>query len=105
MLADLAPLNLINPLFRSALAGYCDAWSRWVEASEGLQKHGMLVKGRLAGEPVRSPYLAIVNQSLEQMKGFLVEFGLTPSASSRIHVEKPVEESAFQKLLHGKNAS
>ena len=95
----LAPLGLLTDIDRAALAGYCDAFGRWAEASLGLQKHGMIVKGRMAGEPVRSPYLAIVNQSLEQMKAFLIEFGMTPSSRERLHIEKPRELDDFDRLL------
>jgi len=102
---ELAVLGLVTQIDRAALAGYCDAWARWVEASLGLQKHGMLVKGRLAGEPVRSPYLAVVNQSLEQMKSFLIEFGMTPSSRERLSVEMPHEPSAFERLLAGGHPS
>ena len=101
VLKELAALGLVTQIDRAALTGYCDAWARFVEASLGLQKHGMLVKGRLAGEPVRSPYLAVVNQSLEQMKSFLIEFGMTPSSRERLSVQMPREPSAFEKFLAG----
>jgi P27 family predicted phage terminase small subunit len=94
-------MGLVTPVDRAALAGYADAWARFVEASLGLQKHGMLVKGRMAGEPVRSPYLAVVNQSLEQMKSFLIEFGMTPSSRERLSVQIPREPTAFEKFLAG----
>ena len=39
-----------------------------------------------------SPYLTVANQSLEAMRKFLVEFGLTPSSRSRIRL--PTEGDA-----------
>jgi len=97
---DLAALGLLTRIDRAALAAYCDAYGRWLEASLGLQKHGMLVKGRMAGEPVRSPYLAIINQSLEQLKSFLIEFGMTPSSRSRVTAIPPPSDDAFERFLN-----
>jgi len=98
---DLAALGLLTRIDRAALAAYCDAYGRWLEANLGLQKHGMLVKGRMAGEPVRSPFLAIINQSLEQMKSFLIEFGMTPSSRSRVSATPPATDNAFERFLKG----
>ena len=33
---------------------------------------------------MRSPYLAVINQCIQQMKEYMVEFGMTPSSRSRI---------------------
>ena len=35
---------------------------------------------------MKSPYLTVADQALESMRKFMVEFGLTPSARSRIRV-------------------
>jgi hypothetical protein len=35
---------------------------------------------------MKSPYLVIADQSMETMRKFMVEFGLTPSSRSRIKV-------------------
>ena len=33
-----------------------------------------------------SPWVAVANKSLEQLRGFAVEFGMTPSTRSRVEI-------------------
>lgn len=87
---DLQPLGLLTRIDRAALAGYCDAYGRWAQASEGLAKTGMLVKAP-SGYPILNPLLSIINAALAQMKAFLTEFGMTPSSRSRISANNAQE--------------
>jgi phage terminase small subunit len=41
------------------------------------------------GYLAHSPYLAIATRATEQLVRILVEFGMTPSSRSRIHVPGP----------------
>jgi P27 family predicted phage terminase small subunit len=88
---ELEHLGLLTRIDMAALAAYCQAYSRWIEAEKMIRKHGMLVKNQ-KGYPVVSPYMAIINKSLEQMKSYLTEFGLTPASRSRIDVKPPAED-------------
>src|SRR5208337_264989 len=90
---ELDALGLISNLDRAALAIYCDAYARWVETSEKLKQSGLLVKSP-TGFPVQSPYLAIVNKTVEQMRAFVGEFGMTPSSRSRIEAAPPADNPA-----------
>jgi P27 family predicted phage terminase small subunit len=96
----LEPLALVTKLDRAALAAYCQAWGRWVEAEEALRKHGVLVKSP-SGFPMQSPYLAIANKALKEMRLLLQEFGLSPSSRSRVTAAPmgPQEETPLMKLL------
>jgi P27 family predicted phage terminase small subunit len=80
------------------LAAYCDVYARWVEASEHLQRYGMIIKGA-NGQPTWSPYLAIVNRALELMRAFMCELGLTPSSRTRIDAEPVREPNKLDKLI------
>ena len=71
---------------RSALAAYCTAYSRWVQAEAQVRQYGTIVKSPVKGFPLKSPYLTVADQALETMRKFMVEFGLTPSSRSRIKV-------------------
>src|SRR5437588_5859950 len=64
---DLAGYGLLTRIDRGALALYCEAWGRWVEAEEALRKYGLVVKAP-SGFPVQSPYLAIPNNAILQMR-------------------------------------
>ena len=91
-------IGLMSALDRAALAGYCTAYARWVEAEEALKTYGVVVKSP-SGFPIQSPYLAIANKALEQMRGFLVEFGMTPASRARVHAEPPRQANPLDEFL------
>ena len=83
-----APLHDIGVLTladRAALAAYCQAWSRWVEAEEKLQNGPALIKTP-SGYAQQSPWLTIANKQLELMARYMSELGLTPSARARLQL-------------------
>ena len=84
-------LGLLTRIDRAALALYCEAWGRWVEAEEALRKYGVMIKAP-SGYPVQSPYLAIANRAMDQMAKLLVEFGMSPSSRSRVTQAAPPTE-------------
>ena len=81
---ELVASGLMTRLDRAALAGYCQAWERWIEAEEALRKTGVIVKAP-SGYAIQSPYLAIANKAMDQMRAFLVEFGMSPASRARAH--------------------
>lgn len=98
---QLLELGLLTKIDKAALAGYCVAWSSWIEALEQL-KAGKVFKTP-SGYPVLSPWWAIATQADKQMHRYLTEFGLTPASRSRIHVQPPKkEESKLAKFIGGK---
>ena len=77
--------GLLSEIDGAALTSYCLTWARLMDAEEKLRQFGSVVKtpnGFLA----HSPYLAIATKATEQLVRILVEFGMTPSSRSRIHV-------------------
>lgn len=97
---ELAPLGLVSNLDRTALAIYCDAYARWVDATDNIRQFGLIVKAP-GGYPMPSPYLPILNKSIEQMRAFIVEFGMTPASRSRVATDMPDEEDAEDKRFFG----
>ena len=96
----LKEMQLLSRADRSALAAYCVAYSRWVQAEAQVKKHGMIVKSPDKGFPMKSPFLSIADQTMEEMRKFMVEFGLTPSSRSRIRVpDDPAAASALDDFL------
>ena len=89
--AELMALKVVSKVDATALAMYCDAYARWVEASKALQTEGMIVTSS-KGFKSMSPYVRIVNQTLVLMKAILVEFGMTPSSRVRLVVPSEDEE-------------
>ena len=90
---DLASCGLLTRIDRGALAVYCAAWERWVDAEESLKKYGVMVKAP-SGFPMQSPYLTIANRAMQQMKEMLSEFGMSPSSRTRVHAAPPPNEDS-----------
>ncbi len=76
---ELHRLNLLTIVDRAALAAYCQAWGRWVEAEAAIQRFGAVIKTP-KGLPLVNPYLRIAELAIDQMRKFLVEFGMTLSS-------------------------
>ncbi len=85
----------------NALARYCQLWARWRSAEEFLRDRGdtHLVKdadGHVKG--IRAyPQVRIANQLAEQLLRLEQQFGMTPSARSRIEVPDHAGEDADDK--------
>ena len=97
-------LNLLTIVDRAALAAYCQAWGRWVEAEANIQRFGAVIKTP-KGLPLVNPYLRIAERAIDQMRKFLVEFGMTPSSRSRIKGSDPEGggSSPLQKMLRARS--
>jgi P27 family predicted phage terminase small subunit len=98
----LAAMGILSEVDRAALAGYCAAYGRWVEAERQVRKYGTIVTSPDKGFPMKSPYLCIAESSLDQMRRLLVEFGLTPSSRSRVHVDPEQRGSRLDEFLGGR---
>ena len=97
---ELREMGLLSRADRPALAAYCTAWSRWVEAESHVKKYGTIVKSPEKGFPMKSPYLCVADQAMETMRKLMVEFGLTPSSRSRIRVPGGgAEQDEFDRFL------
>lgn len=94
--------RLATPLFeaglltladRAALAAYCQAYARWVEAEEHLKRTPALLKAP-SGYVQQSPWLSVANKQMELMGKYMSELGLTPASRSRL--EMPVDAPSDQ---------
>ncbi|HLZ08607.1 MAG TPA: phage terminase small subunit P27 family [Chloroflexota bacterium] len=110
-------LKVLSDSDGKALAAYCFAYARWREAEEEVGRHGILIEEPVMGGPAdnrevvgykykRNPAIQVVAEFLKIMKSYLVEFGLTPAARSRLRIEKPKEADPLELyLLKKQNAS
>ena len=83
--------GVMRDIDKSALAMFCQSYSRWRAASAEVGAQGMLIASP-SGYPIQNPYLPIANKAFEQMLKIMAEFGMTPSARSRVIAAKPNEE-------------
>ncbi len=74
--AEIVPtLGTTDPGTADALAAYCVAYSRWVEAERQVAALGLVVKSP-AGFPVDNPYLGIGKRALIEMHRWGKELGI-----------------------------
>jgi len=94
----LEKLGLLSQIDGAALSLYCQAWGRWVEAEEALRTYGVMVKSP-NGFPMQSPYLAVANRAMEQIRAMLTEFGMSPSSRTRAHALAGADDDEWGDLL------
>lgn len=97
---ELLAANLLQVVDRAALAAYCQAWARWVEAETVMAdpKFRMVATTDKGYEHV-NPWFQVSTQALKQMKAFLVEFGLTPASRTRIQAPERTEADEFDEFI------
>jgi P27 family predicted phage terminase small subunit len=83
---ELEKLGLVSKIDRAALSMYCTAWGRHVEAENKIRELGEdgLVGVTPNGFQVQSAWVNISNKAMEQCMKYLSEFGMSPSARSRV---------------------
>jgi P27 family predicted phage terminase small subunit len=95
-LYDMGVLTLVD---RAALAAYCQAYARWVEAEVRLKETPVMLKTP-SGYVQQSPWLSVANKQMELMVRYMSELGITPVSRSRVAVlggpENTVEPVVFK---------
>lgn len=92
---ELYELGILSSIDRAALAAYCQAYGRWVEAEEQLRNPDgsmKLTETTANGTIVQNPLVGIANKSLELMHKYLTEFGMSPSSRTRVSATKKTDE-------------
>ena len=83
-LADLMnQMGVLTEVDMAAFAAYCQSYARWKEAQEHINSEGATYETE-NGMQRPNPYVAICNTEQRLMMSAASEFGLTPSARSRI---------------------
>jgi P27 family predicted phage terminase small subunit len=100
--------GLLKTIHGTALASYCMAFARWIEAEELITQYGAVVKepvlsrdGTYLGDRIRrNPACAAAMAWQKEMRALLALFGMDPSSSSRLHAGSPGEKlSPLMQLL------
>lgn len=88
---QLARAGLLTTLDRAVLVGYCTAWGDLCEATRVVQEQGTTyVSPR--GMLVLHPELRRIEKARAALRAFAAEFGLSPSARSRVGANPPPAE-------------
>jgi len=107
---ELRQLGVLTKIDGKALAAYCHAFARWMEAEVEIRRLGIVVMEPIFnGEQFlgckykKNPAVTISETAQKIMKAFLVEFGMTPSSRSRVRIEKPTEADPMDEFLKAAN--
>jgi P27 family predicted phage terminase small subunit len=118
ILPILREMKVLTEADSKALAAYCHNFARWMEAEKEISRLGILVEEPVLGKPDRdtgeqevlgykykkNPAVNISHEAQKLMKSFLIEFGMTPAARTKIRIEKPAEADPFEAYLAGAGA-
>lgn len=96
---ELYKVGLLSGVDRAALAAYCQSYARWVQAEQAIAKMaerdqltgGLMIK-TTNGNAIQNPLVGTANKAAADMVRYAAEFGMTPSARSRINAEPPEGE-------------
>lgn len=83
----LARMGVLTEGDDAALAAYCQAYERFVEAEGKIRQSGLLIKTS-SGNVIQNPLVGVANRAMELMHKFLTEFGMTPSSRSKVTATK-----------------
>lgn len=91
-------IGLLSEVDRAALAAYAQAYGRWVQAERAIAKMaekdqltgGLMIK-TTNGNAIQNPLVGTANKAAADMMRYAAEFGMTPSARTRIAAEAPAE--------------
>jgi P27 family predicted phage terminase small subunit len=98
LLPELERMGLLTSADWAQFAQYCQVWARWIDAEEKLVANGSVMElynehGDLKYSQI-SPWVTIAHKALERLQKLGAEFGLTPSARSRLSIDKPKDADA-----------
>jgi P27 family predicted phage terminase small subunit len=90
--------RLLSEVDRTMLAAYCNAISRWRKAEDIVSQSASMVFKTPTGYVQQIPHVGIASRYLEQATKLAAEFGFTPAARARLHVQpadKPSDDDKF----------
>lgn len=92
MAKHLHDAGLLTFIDRAALAAYCEAYGHWKEATLALRKQPTVIESD-KGNLYLNPWWGVMRTARTDMMAALREFGMTPSARSKIVVARADEEA------------
>lgn len=101
---ELEELNLLTNVDTVALAIYCDAYSKLLQANKEIETQGMFVEYTNkfgATNTIENPAIKTANKYIDVIRKMCGEFGLTPSARAKLTLPKQEEqeETPFDRMF------
>jgi P27 family predicted phage terminase small subunit len=99
--------GLMTELDRAALAAYCAAYGRWAQAERAINRmaskdeiNAALMIKTSNGNAIQNPLVGIANKAKSDMVRYAAEFGMTPSARSRVTATENEKEDPGEKFFN-----
>lgn len=99
----MGPTGSLHEIDRAALAAYCDAYARWLDAKARVEKSSAVLRNGESGRFYQNPYISIANKAIEQMIKIASEFGMTPASRTRIKIQEPPKVDPLELELFGQD--
>lgn len=96
----LEPLGMVTKADRAMLVALVEAWAIYREMDRLIKVHGVTytTKTKSGDDMVRPrPEVAMRDQALKNIKSFSTEFGLTPSARTRVSIPNKPKQPKWKK--------
>jgi P27 family predicted phage terminase small subunit len=93
-----APNGMVKRLDIGVFAAWVGAYAIWEDAKQRVSRFGTMVRSPVQNVPIQNPYLAVVNKQALLMAKLSAELGFTPSARSRVKIDKAKKQTAFSDL-------
>lgn len=98
LVSDLESIGVLTVVDREVLGGYCAAFASFVSATRILEEKGWVTTAQ-SGYEMPSPWVAIRNRAMDDLRRFGAELGIGAASRSRIEVKKPdADEDIFAEL-------
>jgi P27 family predicted phage terminase small subunit len=103
LLPQLHKMGVLSRIDSNALVRYCRSWSRWIRAEQFIEKHGECYPLKDGNGKTKClaafPQVATANKLGMLLTKLEQEFGMTPSARTRIDL--PGQALEYDELLDG----
>ena len=95
---ELQATGVLTMVDTAVLEGYCVSYARWLHAEEQLKGQPEVIESD-KGNLYMNPWVGVASTAKREMLRFAQELGMTPSARSRIQIQKQEEELSLADQL------
>lgn len=102
----LEKMGTLTRVDRTIFAGYCQLYSRWIAIENELKENALLTEKHTvdgAGvehiEVKQNPLVIMARQTLQQIRGFCSELGMTTTSRARISIGGKSPQSGIEELI------
>ena len=98
--AMLERIGMQSATWEPALATYCNIYEQYLAALELYNKAGGVPVIKTSnGNLIQHPLLGVINRHRDDMRKWLVEFGMTPSSSTRVECDRNLDNDPAAEFI------